>query len=175
MIIKGIIFLVVSSVIFAKFRKELFAFHRHGPYMFVAAEGLLVLFILNGGAMFRNPFEARQVVAWVLMLISLELAILGFYALKAYGEAATDWEDTTRVVQEGVFRYIRHPLYVSLMFLSGGMLLKDLSLPAGLAFVATFSLLVAASIVEERENLAKFGDPYRKYMLHTKRYVPMIV
>jgi protein-S-isoprenylcysteine O-methyltransferase Ste14 len=173
--VNGMIFLVVSVVIVMKFRKELFAFRRHGPYMFVAAEGLLVLFVLNGGFMFRDPLVLRQIVSWMLMLISAGLAILGFYALKKYGEAATDWEDTTRVVQEGVFRYIRHPLYVSLMFLAGGMLLKDLSLPAGLAFVATFGFLAAASMVEERENLVKFGDAYRRYMLHTKRYVPLIV
>lgn len=61
------------------------------------------------------------------------------------------------------------------MFLSAGMLLKDLSLQAGLAFLATFVFLVTASIVEERENLAKFGEPYRQYMFHTKRYVPLIV
>ena len=173
--IKGIIFLVVSSVIVAKFRKELFAFRRHGPYMFVAAEGLLVLFILNGGFMFRDPLVLRQIVSWMLMLISAGLAILGFYALKKYGEAAADWEDTTRVVQEGIFRHIRHPLYVSLMFLSSGIFLKDLSLSAGLAFVATFGFLVAASIVEEGENMARFGDQYRQYMLGTKRYVPLIL
>jgi protein-S-isoprenylcysteine O-methyltransferase Ste14 len=173
--VKGFIFLAVSIVIVIKFRKELVAFHRHGPYMFIAAEGLLVLFILNGGAMFQDPFVLRQVSSWILMLVSLGLAVLGFYALKIYGEAEADWEDTTRVVQEGVFRYIRHPLYVSLMFLSAGMLLKDLSLQAGLAFLATFGFLVTASIVEERENLAKFGEPYRQYMFHTKRYVPLIV
>jgi len=61
------------------------------------------------------------------------------------------------------------------MFLSGGMLLKDLSLPAGLAFLATFGFLVAASIVEEGENIGRFGDRYRQYILHTKRYVPLIV
>lgn len=172
---KGIIFVALTIVIVLKFRKELFAFQRHGPYMFVATEGLLLLFIFNGEFMFQHPFETRQFVSWVLMLISLGLAILGFYALKRYGEAVADWEDTTRVVHEGVFRYIRHPLYASLMLLAGGMLLKDLSLEAISAFLATFGFLLAASLVEEKENLAKFGDAYREYALRTKRYVPLIV
>jgi len=175
MVVKGIMFLVVSVVIVMKFRKELFEFRRHGPYMFVAAEGLLVLFLLNGGSMFRDAFMLRQIVSWTLMLISAGLAMLGFYALKRYGEAEADWEDTTRVVQEGIFRHIRHPLYVSLMFLAAGMLLKDLSLSAGLAFLVTFGFLVAASIVEEGENIARFGDRYRQYMLRTKKYVPLIL
>jgi protein-S-isoprenylcysteine O-methyltransferase Ste14 len=174
-ILKIVIFIAVTIVIVLKFRKELFAFKRHGPYMFAAAESLLVLFILNGGSMFQNPFATRQLVSWILMLISAGLAIFGFYALKKYGEAVADWEDTTRVVHEGVFRYIRHPLYASLMFLAGGMLLKEVSLPGISAFLATFGFLVAASRAEELENLAKFGDEYWQYMLYTKRYVPLIV
>ena len=61
------------------------------------------------------------------------------------------------------------------MFLTVGILLKKVSLPGISAFLATFGFLVAASVVEERENLAKFGDEYRQYMRHTKRYVPLIV
>ena len=171
----GIIFIALTIVIVLKFRKELFAFKRHGPYMFFAAEGLLVLFILNGGVMFQNLFAAHQVVSWILMLISAGLASFGFHALKKYGKAVVDWEDTTRVVHEGVFRYIRHPLYASLMFLAAGILLKKVSLPGVTAFLATFGFLVAASMVEERENLVKFGDEYRQYTRHTKRYVPLIV
>jgi protein-S-isoprenylcysteine O-methyltransferase Ste14 len=175
MMIKGIIFVVLTIVIVMKFRKELFAFQRHGPYMFVAAEGLLLLFIFNGGSMFQNPFSLRQVFSWTLMLVSAGFALSGFYALKKHGQAVEDWENTTRVVHEGVFTYIRHPLYASLMFLGGGMLLKDVSYPAASAFLVTFCFLVAASRVEEKENLAKFGAEYQHYALRTKRYVPLIV
>ena len=175
MIIKGIVFAVLSIVIVMKFRKELFAFKRHGPYMFVAAEGLLLLFVLNAGSMFHSPLALRQVISWILMLISAGLAVSGFTALKKYGQAVEDWEDTTRLVHEGVFAYIRHPLYVSLMFLAGGMLLKDVSLQAASAFMVTVCFLVTASRVEERENLAKFGAEYEHYALRTKRYVPLIV
>ena len=175
MIIKGVVFAVLSVGIVMKFRKELFAFERHGPYMFVAAEGLLLLFIFNSGFMFQNPFALSQIFSWILMLISAGLAMLGFHALKRYGKAIEDWENTTRLVHEGVFTYIRHPLYASLMFLAGGMLLKDFSGPAVSAFVVTICFLVAASRVEEKENLAKFGAEYECYILRTKRYVPLIV
>lgn len=175
MIIKGIAFALLSFGIVMKFRKELFAFQRHGPYMFVAAEALLLLFIFNGGFMFQNPFSLWQVFSWILMLASAGLAVFGFHALKRYGKAVEDWENTTRLVHEGVFTYIRHPLYASLMLLAGGMLLKDLSVPAASAFMVTICFLVAASRVEERENLAKFGAEYEHYVLRTKRYIPLIV
>jgi protein-S-isoprenylcysteine O-methyltransferase Ste14 len=32
----------------------------------------------------------------------------------------------------------------------------------------------AASVVEEKENIAKFGDFYLAYAAETKRYIPFI-
>ena len=175
MVMKWIIFAVVSMVIVMMFRKELFAFRRHGPYMFVAAEGLLVLFILNGGAMFEGLFTVKQGLSWVFMFTSATLAILGFYGLKKHGQAVQNWENTTRLVREGVFKYIRHPLYASLMLLAVGVLLKDLSSGAASACIVTLGFLVVASRVEEGENAAKFGAEYQSYILRTKRYLPFIV
>ena len=175
MVTKWIIFAVVSTVVVVMFRKELFAFRRHGPYMFLAAEGLLVLFILNGGAVFEGLFSIRQVLSWVFMLMSATFAIFGFYGLKKHGQAVQDWENTTRLVQEGVFKYIRHPLYASLMLLATGMLLKDLSPEAASACIVTVCFLVVASRVEEGENAAKFGAEYQSYILNTKRYLPFVI
>jgi protein-S-isoprenylcysteine O-methyltransferase Ste14 len=175
MITKAIIFTVLSAVIVLKFRKELLAFRSHGPYMFVAAEGLLLLFIFNGRSLFDDPFTVRQIFSWALMIVSAALAVLGFSGLKKYGRAVHDWENTTRLVREGVFRYIRHPLYASLMLLAGGMLLKAFSLRAASACIFSLCFLVAASRVEEKENAAKFGAEYERYMLETKRYLPFIV
>jgi len=175
MAIKGIVFAVLSVVIVLNFRKELFAFRKHGPYMFMAAEGLLVLFIFNAGLMFERPLAAVQVFSWILMLMSASFALFGFYGLRTYGRAVENWEHTTRLVEEGVFRYIRHPLYASLMLLATGMLLKGVSLRTAAACFFTIGFLVAASRLEEMENAAKFGAEYKSYILRTKRYIPFIV
>jgi protein-S-isoprenylcysteine O-methyltransferase Ste14 len=175
MIIKATVFVVMSVVVFMKFRKELFDFRRHGPYMFVAFEGLLALFILNGGSIFENALGSRQILSWALFIVSAGLALLGFRALRKYGQAVHDWENTTRLVREGVFKYIRHPLYASLMLLSTGMLLKDVTLRSASVFLLTFCFLVTASRVEEGENTRKFGAEYENYILTTKRYLPFII
>lgn len=175
MILKAAIFVVLSIVIFMKFRKELFAFRCHGPYMFVAFEGLLALFILNGGSMFENALGSRQILSWALSIVSAGVAFSGFRGLRKYGQAVHDWEDTTRLVKEGVFKYIRHPLYASLMLLSTGMLLKDVSLRAVSVFLLILCFLVTASLMEEGENTRKFGAEYESYILKTKRYLPFII
>ncbi len=175
MITKTIVFAVLSILILLKFRKELSSYRRHGPYMFGAFETLLLLFVINGGSMFEDPFAVQQIFSWALIIVSGAIALFGFYSLKKYGKAVQDWENTTRLVREGVFKYIRHPLYASLMLLAAGMLLKDLSLGAALVCILTLCFLVFASRAEEIENAEKFGKEYEGYVLSTKRYVPFIV
>jgi protein-S-isoprenylcysteine O-methyltransferase Ste14 len=142
--------------------------------MFFAFEALLVLFYLNIDKWLINPFSWDQVFSWFLAVTSAGFALSGFYALRKYGETDGDWEATTRLIQKGVFEYIRHPLYSSLMILAVGILFKDLTFPAIMAFLVALTFLVAASFVEEKENLAKFGVEYAVYVNNTRRYIPFV-
>jgi protein-S-isoprenylcysteine O-methyltransferase Ste14 len=60
------------------------------------------------------------------------------------------------------------------MLLAIGILLKNVALQPLISFFVCISFLVTASMVEEKENLAKFGDPYQTYANETKRYIPFI-
>ncbi len=175
MAIQWFLFPVLSLLVLLKFRKEIFSFREHGPYMFAAAQGLLALFFINGGFFFEDPFTPRQMLSWALMLASAAVALSGFYGLRRFGRSVDNWENTTRLVREGVFHYIRHPLYTSLMLLTMGIFLKDPSGGATAASAFTLGFLVAASRVEEGENARKFGEAYRRYQGETKRYLPFIV
>jgi protein-S-isoprenylcysteine O-methyltransferase Ste14 len=103
------------------------------------------------------------------------VAIQGFYLLHRIGRPGKGIQDTTILVKTGIYKYIRHPLYSSLILVAWGVFLKDISLlSASLAILATIFLAVMA-IVEERENLQRFGDEYAHYMKSTKRFIPFIV
>jgi len=78
-------------------------------------------------------------------------------------------------VKTGVYKYIRHPLYSSLILLGLGAFLKEISLlSTALVILATiFSVMTA--MVEEKENLKRFGKEYVSYMKSTKRFLPFLV
>lgn len=42
------------------------------------------------------------------------------------------------------------------------------------ALIATLSG-VAAALIEEKENMAYFGERYRRYMLKTKMFIPYVI
>jgi protein-S-isoprenylcysteine O-methyltransferase Ste14 len=78
-------------------------------------------------------------------------------------------------VSVGIFKYIRHPLYSSLLFLAWGAFLKDISLASGVLVLAATLFLFATAKVEEAEDLSKFGARYAEYMKKTTRFVPFLV
>jgi protein-S-isoprenylcysteine O-methyltransferase Ste14 len=133
------------------------------------------LIIFNANAWFRNPFSIIQIISWALLFGSIIMATQGFYLLHSIGRPAQGIEDTTILVTTGIYKYIRHPLYGSLILLAWGVFLKDVSsLPLILAISATI-FSVATAIIEERKNLQRFGKEYASYMKSTRRFLPFIV
>ena len=87
----------------------------HGFYRFFAFETLLVLVLLNVDHWFLQPFAINQVFSWFFLALSLLLAVQGFYFLRVIGKPEGDFENTKTLVAVGVYRFIRHPLYSSLV------------------------------------------------------------
>ncbi len=146
----------------------------HGFFRFFAFEAILALLLLNGEHWFREPFSALQIVSWLLLLASLFLVVHGFYLLRAIGRPEGKIEDTTTLVTVGAYRYIRHPLYASLLLLGWGAFFKHPSLLGGFLALAATAFLVATASVEEAENRRKFGADYAAYMKTTKMFIPFL-
>ena len=169
------VFIILSIGLIIWSCKSLWNRQVHGFYRFFTFESILALIVVNANTWFTNPLSITQIISWILLLGSIIVAIQGFYLLHTIGRPAQGIEDTTILVKTGIYRYIRHPLYSSLILIAWGAFLKDTSLlPASLAILATI-FSAATAKVEERENLQRFGDEYAHYMNSTKRFIPFIV
>lgn len=176
LLISGTIILVAIS------RKSLLSLRSHGFYRFFAWEILLGMFILNAEKWFQNPFAWYQLVSWFLLILSIVLVILGLRLLRQIGKQDVGRNDaslfalekTSKLVTVSLYRYIRHPLYSSLLLLGWGMFFKSPSwLDAGLVLLCTF-FLTATARVEEQENINYFGTEYVEYMGHSKMFIPFV-
>jgi protein-S-isoprenylcysteine O-methyltransferase Ste14 len=180
--LKLIIFVVASAGIIYVSRASLRSLGSHGFYRFFAWETILALFLLNLDYWFYEPFRLTQIVSWLCLCLSLFLVIHGFQLLRMIGKpddrrddvSLIEMEKTTTLITVGAYRYIRHPLYSSLLFLAWGVFLKSPSwLGGGLAVAAT-AFLRATAKVEEAENTRYFGSAYREYMKQTKMFIPFL-
>ncbi len=84
------------------------------------------------------------------------------------------FENTTNIVRTGLYSYIRHPMYSSLLFLGWGAFFKHINLLNLILIFAVSALLIAVAKVEERENTRFFGKAYEEYMQHTKMLIPWL-
>ena len=178
----GLAFLVGTVAIAILSRGSLASWRNHGFFRFFAFEAILALVLVNVDGWFADPLAARQIVSWLLLLASILLAVHGFSLLHRMGRPDRRIRDSTRLgvektthlVSAGAYRYIRHPLYASLLCFGWGTFLKQPSW-LGLALVAiTTVALYLTARVEETENLQHFGGEYADYVRQTRMFVPFV-
>lgn len=153
----------------------------HGFFRFFAFSTIAAVLIPNIVHWQRDLFAPHQLASWCLLFASLALVISGLYLLRTRGGQRSQpvsehfhFESTERLVQTGIFQLVRHPMYSALILLSWGAWLKHTTwLGLSLCVISTL-LLWRAAKVEERENLAFFGDAYRRYSKTTKHFIPYL-
>ncbi len=182
-ILKTVVFLVATLGWAYLSRASLVVPRSHGFYRFFAAEAILVLALLQLDGWFREPFSWHQIISWNLLMIALFLVILAVRLLRQMGKPDSNrdevpligFEKTTALVTTGVYGYIRHPMYSSLLFLAWGIFFKAPAWAGGLLALAATLFLVATTRVEEAENLRFFGPAYQEYVKRTKMFIPFLL
>ena len=180
--IQSAVFLLASAGILWISRRCLRSPRSHGFYRFFAFEFITALIVVNAPCWFRDPFTPRQIASWLLLFGSIWPAVAGLRLLVNAGRPTAEssdpaqlgFEKTTALVAVGMYRYIRHPMYASLLGLTWGVALKDLSVVSVVLAVAASVSVVATAVAEEREDLAHFGASYAEYMKTTRRFIPFV-
>ncbi len=156
---------VVCTIYFVSISRQALKNPRsHGFYRFFVFEGLALLILLNLPYWTSEPLSPLQLFSWLLLALSVVFILQSLMMLKKKGGYAdrTDmpenfaFENTTAIVEVGLYRYVRHPMYGSLLFLAWGAFFKDIT-PLNIVLVLTLTgLLVVVAKIEERENVSFF-------------------
>lgn len=180
--IKWILFVIGSVWLLYVSRSSVRVPHSHGFYRFLSWELMLILLLINMDHWFVHPFSLLQIISWLLLIVSIYLVLDAIHLLRTAGQpgdqhndpALIGFEKTTTLVTTGIYRYIRHPMYASLLCLAWGVYLKEVSWESTiLTLIATLFLILTCKM-EEKENLRFFGNSYRDYMSRSKMFVPFI-
>jgi len=107
---------------------------------------------------------------------------LGLWLLyRSHAALATNWSITLetrrnhQLVTCGVYRLVRHPMYLALLLYASGLALVLPNWVAGPSYLVTVAFLVAFRVgPEERMMLEEFGNDYEGYRGRTRYLIPGI-
>ncbi|MFL9825727.1 protein-S-isoprenylcysteine O-methyltransferase [Rhodoplanes sp. SY1] len=140
--------------------------------------GLLpILYLATGMPRFADyPFHPAVGTLGVLVAVAaLVMFRLSHKALGRNWSISLDVRDRHTLVTDGIYRWVRHPMYTAfwLWALAQALLLPNaIAGPAGLV---GFGILFFGRVgSEERMMLDAFGDQYRAYMARTRRVIPLV-
>jgi len=112
----------------------------------------------------------------VLLLIgSLVIFARAHLDLKSNWSPSLEIYEKHSLITEGIYKYIRHPMYASqwLWVVAQFLLLQNwLAGPIDLLFFIPFYILRVRA--EEKMMLDQFGEDYRKYMTNTGGVIPRL-
>ena len=117
-----------------------------------------------------------QLAGALLLAVGLLLFASSLRRFATDGEGTlAPWDPPRRLVVRGPYRYVRNPMISGVIFVLFGEALVLMSRPHlwwALLFLAIN--LVSIPLLEEPQLEARFGDDYREYRRHVRRFLPRL-
>jgi len=114
------------------------------------------------------PVAIRFPIGIVLLFIAGYMARTGMSIV--FGKNA----QSQGIIRQGIFRFVRHPIYLSEIILYLGLLVLNISLAATLIWIIAIFFLHYVSRYEEKLLLERFGEEYQKYMNEVPMWFPRL-
>ena len=141
-----------------------------GNALVILQFGLILLIVLVTDLM--QGLRERDISVWVSFIIS---AVIGVSALIANRPGNFNIHpapmDQGQLIDHGIYRSIRHPMYSAVLLFSLAALLSAPNMTAVMAFVLLFLVLLMKALLEERW-MSQHHPKYRVYMKRTTRFIP---
>ena len=110
-----------------------------------------------------------------LLILGIAIRVICIRTLGRFFTAHLRVNEGRRLIQEGIYRKLRHPSYFGMIFSFLGLPLAFCSLYGALymVLIGVPSLLFRINL-EERFLVDEFGDEYIEYRKHSYKFIPFI-
>ncbi len=153
---------------------------KKGKYLvllqFLIVAAFILLPVWNPSSLDNIAESTRQLRLFVSALcgiIALLFGSFGSYKLRKYLTPLPYPVDHSKLVQTGVYRLVRHPLYSSQLFAGFGWAFYSLSLSHLLLLIGAFFFFSLKANIEETW-LRERHPEYREYARRVRKFIPFI-
>ena len=146
----------------------------------IGLSSMLIVTFLSDWYIIKRPLfhsHTGKIIGFILLLLGFLIASIGGRHLKIYGRSNPNLPRgaTDKLVTQGIYRYVRHPMFTAFfMILIGlGLIFNSITFtfimaPIGIAYIFWFTYNV-----DEKEALEKFGDKYKRYRDQVPAFFPI--
>lgn len=127
-----------------------------------------VMAIRTPAALLFNPTFITSILAWIFLLMGAIIILAGLYSLR-WRAAAPSMQDT--LVRQGIYAYIRHPLYSGMLLELAGLVLWVPSITILMASFLGWLWIIIQARLEEMDLVQRL-PAYREYMQEVPRFLP---
>jgi len=141
---------------------------RSFPAKFIALFASFIPFLMP---LLASPAGTSSAVLTISNLVILAGMAVSLAALGTLGRSFSIIPQTRRLVVSGLYRLVRHPIYLGEITGMLGLVLAGVSMPKILFFLALAGCQVYRAFEEEKLLAAVFPE-YSEYALNTARFLP---
>ena len=135
----------------------------------------LAVWVMDSFILRFSTFGAEYVSLIVrLPLGILVLIVAGYLALQGMKVVFGEERSEPMVIKEGVFNFVRHPVYLGCILFYIALAIFSLSLSASVICITIVVFYHYIAKYEEKLLLLKFGSEYEKYMKSVPMWIPRL-
>ena len=155
-------------------RPDLAGEHLKGDFYQLLAIAAFLLVTLVDYFLLRVPQAFQNFISiWLRIPIAMSIvSVGGWLALYGIHMVFGEYRREPVFIKEGMFGYVRHPIYLGAILVYLGILVLTLSPLAFLVWLAAIYLYYRLSKYEEKRLVEHFGDAYRDYQAKVPMMFP---
>jgi protein-S-isoprenylcysteine O-methyltransferase Ste14 len=147
--------------------------HPYGDTVQLVLLGLFLVVWVGDSFFVKASTFLSDYVPLYLRLIVLCLCLAVALWLFKFGHVVVSAEKPAQgLVVTGVFRHVRHPLYLASILTYAGLMVSTLSLLSLALLVLIFAFYDYIAGYEERQLAGRFGQEYEGYRQRTGKWIP---
>jgi protein-S-isoprenylcysteine O-methyltransferase Ste14 len=131
----------------------------------------VLIFAPNGSD--YNLADSVMQILWMLGIVGWVILIKAIYDLRKSLAIEPIPSKNGQLETNGIYRYLRHPMYVAVFFIFSGIALGSGSWLSVIFYIVLILFFVAKSRYEEKRLVEKYPG-YKKYMQTVGGFIPRI-
>lgn len=137
-------------------------------YAYVAVQFTAIIILVLTGSIFP-----ADIVKLTIMILFVLFGLWAMFVHRFRFNALPELRDDSSLKTSGPYRFVRHPMYTSLIFITLIWVVNDFSIFRLAIWIILLITIHLKSEYEELLLIKKFPD-YRQYKVRTKKFIPFI-